>query len=237
MFSPSFQFHFASKSRSQSPTWQHCTMSAGAPGSRSKTIIVGRATSFFARERSVQLDVGEVRGPDQRRKILREAIMHVAIVAFAPDLRGLHPFRSMGRAVFFVEEFAFHAIRITLHRQRAIFQMRQKDRRDLDVVVDQCALGEAVFRIKDLVEIRDREGSAFDDQFALSCSLLTTITRISRMKDVDVHIRVIRVNPRVPWLTQKNRSGESIGCGWQMRATQCSQVSCPLRIWISTRRK
>ena len=36
---------------------------------------------------------------------------------------------------------------------------------------------------------------------------------------------------------EKNRSGESIGCGWQMRATQCSQVSCPLRMRISTRRK
>jgi hypothetical protein len=24
---------------------------------------------------------------------------------------------------------------------------------------------------------------------------------------------------------EKNLSGESIGCGWQMRATQCSQLS------------
>src|SRR5206468_9537874 len=35
----------------------------------------------------------------------------------------------------------------------------------------------------------------------------------------------------------KKRSGVSIGCGLQMRATQCSQVSCPLRISISTRKK
>src|SRR5439155_19265453 len=35
----------------------------------------------------------------------------------------------------------------------------------------------------------------------------------------------------------KKRSGVSRGCGLQMRATQCSQVSCPLRISISTRKK
>src|SRR5580700_6568488 len=35
----------------------------------------------------------------------------------------------------------------------------------------------------------------------------------------------------------KKRSGESMGCGLQMRATQCSQLSWPLRISISTRRK
>src|SRR5208337_799198 len=30
-------------SRTQSPTWAHCTMFAGGPGSRSKTIMVGVA--------------------------------------------------------------------------------------------------------------------------------------------------------------------------------------------------
>src|SRR5208337_3765912 len=33
-------------SRSHSPTWQHCTMLAGGPGSRSNTIIVGQVISF-----------------------------------------------------------------------------------------------------------------------------------------------------------------------------------------------
>ena len=61
------------------------------------------------------------------------------------------------------EELSFDAIRVALHRQRPVFQMRQKHRRDLDVVIDQLALGEAVLRIKDLVEIGNREGSAFDD--------------------------------------------------------------------------
>src|SRR5947207_2134012 len=40
-----FNFILVSRPRSHSPTWQHWTMSAGAPGSRSNTIMVGRATS------------------------------------------------------------------------------------------------------------------------------------------------------------------------------------------------
>ena len=35
---------------------------------------------------------------------------------------------------------------------------------------------------------------------------------------------------------RKKRSGESIVCGLQIRATHCSQLSRPLRISISTRR-
>jgi hypothetical protein len=35
----------------------------------------------------------------------------------------------------------------------------------------------------------------------------------------------------------KKRSGDRSGCGLQMRATQCSQLSWPLRISISTRKK
>ena len=72
----------------------------------------------------------------------------------------------MRGAVLLVEKLSFDAIRVALHRQRPVFQMRQKHGRDLDVVVDQLALGEAVLRIKDLVEIGNREGSAFDDQFS-----------------------------------------------------------------------
>ena len=57
-------------------------------------------------------------------------------------------------------------------------------------------------------------------------------------KRFGVPIRVIRViRGSIGHRYEKNRSGESIGCGWQMRATQCSQVSCPLRMRISTRRK
>ena len=140
-------------SRSQSPTWQHCTMSAGAPGSRSKTIMVGRATSFFFAKRSVQLEIGEIRGPDQRRQILRETIMHVRLIAFTPNLRRLHPFRPMRSGNFFRRRIrASTPFGITLHRQRSIFEMRQENWRDPDVVIDHLAFGEPDFRVKNLVK-------------------------------------------------------------------------------------
>ncbi len=44
--------------------------------------------------------------------------------------------------------------------------MWQKGRRDLDVVMNHLALGEAGLRPKHLVEIRDREGATLDDQFS-----------------------------------------------------------------------
>ena len=55
---------------------------------------------------------------------------------------------------------------------------------------------------------------------------------------LEEHARLsTRLKPLYAGGHAKNRSGESIGCGLQMRATQCSQLSCPLRITISTRRK
>ena len=72
----------------------------------------------------------------------------------------------MTRAILFVEELAFDAIGIAFHSQRPVFQMRQKDGRDLDVVMNHLAFGEAGLRLKHLVEIRDREGATLDDQFS-----------------------------------------------------------------------
>ena len=62
-----------SASRSSSATSQHSTIAAGAPGSRSKASIVGRSIGLGPRQRGVQLEVGEVGHPDQRRQVLAEA--------------------------------------------------------------------------------------------------------------------------------------------------------------------
>ena len=44
--------------------------------------------------------------------------------------------------------------------------MRQKHRRDPDVVIDHLAFGEADFRIKNLVQVRNRELFSFNDEFS-----------------------------------------------------------------------
>ena len=111
----------------------------------------------------MQFEIGEVRRPDQRRQILREAIIHHPIVAFAPDFGRLHPFRPMRRAILLVKELAFHAVGVTLHGKRPVFEMRQEDWRDADVVIDYLAFGESDLRIKHLVQVRNLNLAVFDD--------------------------------------------------------------------------
>jgi hypothetical protein len=72
----------------------------------------------------------------------------------------------MRRTIFFVKEFCIHSVRITLHRQGPIAKMRQKDWRDPDVVIDDLAFGEADFRVKNLVQVRNREPFSFNNEFS-----------------------------------------------------------------------
>src|SRR5437868_9647238 len=72
----------------------------------------------------------------------------------------------MRRTIFFVKEFRIHSVGITLHRQRSIAKMRQKDWRDPDVVIDHLAFGEPDFRVKNLVQVRKPELFSFDDEFS-----------------------------------------------------------------------
>src|SRR6266581_6474010 len=74
----------------------------------------------FARKRCVQLKIGEVSCPDERGQIVSETIMHDSLVALAPHLCRLYPFRSMQGAVLLIEKLTFHAIWIALHCERAV---------------------------------------------------------------------------------------------------------------------
>ena len=106
------------------------------------------------RERGVQLEVGEVGGPDERGNVVGQAEVDVALVVAAPDRRGLHPLRAVRGALLLVEELALDAVGVALHGQRPAVQVRDQDRRHARVVVDHLALGEAGLRIEDLVEVR-----------------------------------------------------------------------------------
>ena len=48
----------------------------------------------------------------------------------------------MRRHVFLVEDLLLDTIGIAFHRKGSVVEMRQHDRRDFDVVVDELALGE-----------------------------------------------------------------------------------------------
>src|SRR5689334_7577296 len=91
--------------------------------------------------------------------------MHDSFIAFTPDLRCLHPFRPMGWTILFVEKFCVYAVRIAFHRQWPVAKMRQKHRRDPDVIIDYLPLSEADLWIEDLIQVRNRKLSSFDDKF------------------------------------------------------------------------
>ncbi len=60
----------------------------------------------------------------------------------------------MRRCVFFVKVLTAHAVRKPLHRKWTIFDMGKNIARDVFVIVDDLALGEAGLGVHDFVEIR-----------------------------------------------------------------------------------
>ena len=112
----------------------------------------------------MQFEIGKVSCPDERRQIVRQAVVHGLLVAFAPNLRRLHPFRPVRWTVLFIKKFAFHAVGISFHCQRAIFQVRQKQWGYANVIVNYLSLGEAGLWIKDLVEVGYRQLLPFNDE-------------------------------------------------------------------------
>jgi hypothetical protein len=115
----------------------------------------------------VQLEISQVRRPDECGQIVSETIVHDPLIAFAPHLCCLYPFWPMRGAVLLIEKLTFHAIWITLHCKGTILQMRQKRRRNADVVIDHLRLGETGPRVKHLVQVRYLKFSIVDDEFRL----------------------------------------------------------------------
>jgi hypothetical protein len=110
------------------------------------------------RQRRVQLEVGQVREPDDRRQVVADAEVDELRAhrhSLAPD-----PIGSMGRTLLLVEVPALDTVGIALERQRAIAQMRQQDRRDARVVLDDLALGEPRLGVHHLVQVREGELSS-----------------------------------------------------------------------------
>src|SRR5689334_10614629 len=100
------------------------------------------------RKRGVQLQVSKISQPYECWKIRNDAVIHVTIVAFAPDLRRLHPLGAEGRAILFVKMHALNAIRITLQGKGPAREMGQEHRRDPDVIINDLSFGEARFRVE-----------------------------------------------------------------------------------------
>jgi len=53
----------------------------------------------------------------------------------------------MRRAALFVKKTAFNTIRIAFDRERPVFEVRQENRRNPDVIINYIRFGESGFRI------------------------------------------------------------------------------------------
>src|SRR5436305_14473661 len=82
--------------------------------------------------------------------------------------------------IFFVKEFRIHPVGITLHCQRSIAKMRQKDWRDPNVVIDHLAFGEPDFRVKNLVQVGNRELFSFNDEFSFLWHTILSCRHLER---------------------------------------------------------
>src|ERR1019366_429589 len=139
------------------------------------------------RERRMQFNRRQVRDPHQRGQIVGENEIDGAVVALAPDGRGLHPVRAMHGSVLFEEIFLVYSFRIALHGERPSGEMRHQHGRNADVEIHHLPLGETGGRIEDLVQIRELEFAAldFDDGGCGHGVLRATGRRIKMASSID----------------------------------------------------
>ena len=90
----------------------------------------------------VQLEVGDLAEPEQRRQVVARAGTRVALVVVRVQRTVSTNGGSMPLPVLLVEVPAVDAVRVADQRQRAVAQVRQQVRRDSRVVDEQVALGQ-----------------------------------------------------------------------------------------------
>ena len=121
--------------------------------------VVGPIDVVVARVPLVQIDAAEVDAPHQRRDVLHDRKIDDACRAVI-DGDGLDPLGARRRRALHEEEVAGGAVRIALHDHGAIAQVRQQPLGDVDVVLDQIALGDV--GPERLVEIGELDALAVD---------------------------------------------------------------------------
>src|SRR2546422_11494635 len=105
-----------------------------------------------AAEPGVDLDVGELRQPGERLQIITERGDQRFLFALGPDAHRLHKWRRIG-IVLLVETLARDAIWEAAGRDRAISQVGEAVRGDLQVVANEIALGVSSLRPEDFFEV------------------------------------------------------------------------------------
>ena len=110
----------------------------------------------------VHVDAAHVHHPEQRELVVHEREVDHPALRRLVARRGLErprrdPVGHVLRRVLLEEELALPPVRIALHRERPVAQVRQDRRRDVAVVGEQVALRDPLLRPERLVEVRELE--------------------------------------------------------------------------------
>jgi len=94
------------------------------PGIQVESKDGGSGDGGGAVEEGVELEIGEIRGPDEGWEIVDDAIVDLLLAsALAGDGGGLDPVGAVGRALLLVEKEAVHALGVALERDGAVLEV------------------------------------------------------------------------------------------------------------------
>ena len=179
--------------------------------------IVGTIDVVAARVPRVQVDAAEVDDPEQRRQVLdHREIDHAARAV--RDRAGLDPLGPRRRRALHEERLAGGAVGIALHHHRPIDQVRQQHRRDVGVVLQQVALGEAELGPERLVEVGQLDFAVAEDDGRI-------------LAGRDLHSTALRGGDR-RWCTSARPAGRFRGrssSGFRPRARSLERYAQVLR--------
>ena len=115
--------------------------------------VVGPVKGAGPRVQGVHLDAAQVDHVQQAGPVLGEHELHDPGVLLGGHGRGGQPVGGMGRHLLLVERLAGQAVRHPLHGQRPVMQVGQDQVGHVPVVGQQVALGDAIGRPVDLVQV------------------------------------------------------------------------------------
>src|SRR6185312_16451985 len=95
-----------------------------------------------------------------------------------PERLAVDPFGHVLRRILLEEELAVAPVGVALHGERPIPEVRDERRRDVAVVGEEVALGEAAFGKEDLVEIGEFQGALAAADLGLDRQLAAHLLRL-----------------------------------------------------------
>ena len=104
----------------------------------------------------IVVDAPQVRQVKERRLTVAKHVFDHVPLAVGLDIHGFDPLgKLLARHVLLEEELAVDAVGVAFQRQGAVLEMGQDPMRDIAVILNNVALGDAVFGEKDLLQVAE----------------------------------------------------------------------------------